>query len=259
MRRLLVSIHDVGPRFEAEIDLLLERLTRHVPVDHLAMLVVPDHWGEHPIVPESPFARRLRMWSDHGVSMFAHGWYHKDMADHRSPLAQFKARHMTAGEGEFLGLDAPTAAARMAAGQELVEQIIGRPVSGFVAPAWLYGAGAMAALSQSAFRLAEDHMKVWQPQTGRVLARGPVITWASRSRGRIISSLLVARLLPPLLRFAPVVRLAVHPGDAHVARLLISIDDTLRRLRRTHQSARYADLTGDEETILAHPHFPAQL
>lgn len=102
-------------------------------------------------------------------------------------------------------------------------------------------------------------MKVWQPETGRVLARGPVITWASRSRGRIASSLFVARVLPPLLRFAAVVRVAVHPGDAHVSALLISIDDTLRCLRRTYQPARYADLLPDEEAILAHSHLPAQL
>ena len=259
MRRLLLSIHDVGPCFEAEIDLLFERLVRHVPPDCLAMLVVPDHWGENPIMPGSAFARRLRTWSEMGISMFAHGWYHKDMADHRGALARFKARHMTASEGEFLGLDRQSAADRMAGARDLVEQIIGRPVAGFVAPAWLYGAGAMTALSGSGFPLAEDHMKVWQPETGRVLARGPVITWASRSSGRIASSLFVARVLPPLLRFAAVVRVAVHPGDAHVSALLISIDDTLRCLRRTYQPARYADLLPDEEAILAHSHLPAQL
>ncbi|MDI1295169.1 MAG: DUF2334 domain-containing protein, partial [bacterium] len=121
MRRLLVSIHDVGPRFEAEVDLLLERLSRHVPPDRIAMLVVPDHWGDNPIVPGSHFAHRLRTWSDSGIAMFAHGWFHKDMADHRGAMAQFKARHMTAGEGEFLGLDQETAGQRMAAGRVLIE------------------------------------------------------------------------------------------------------------------------------------------
>lgn len=259
MRKLLVAIHDVSPRFEPEIDLLLERLARHVPVNRLAMLVVPDHWGENPIVPGSHFAHRLRNWSDQGVSMFAHGWFHKDLTDHRNPLARLKARHMTAGEGEFLGLDAPTAALRMAAARDLLEQIIERPALGFIAPAWLYGAGTMDALSASSFPLSEDHMKIWQPRTGRVLARGPVITWASRSRSRIISSLFAAQVLPPLLRFIPVVRVAVHPGDAHVASLLISIDDTLRRLRQTHEPGRYSDLLGDEEAVIAHPNLPAQL
>jgi hypothetical protein len=32
------------------------------------------------------------------------------------------------------------------------------------------------------FALAENHFRVWQPGTGRTLARDPVLTWASRSR-----------------------------------------------------------------------------
>lgn len=258
MRRLLLSIHDVGPRFEREVDLLLERVTRHVAPDRLAMLVVPDHWGAHPLIPGTPFAARLRQWSDMGVSLFAHGWFHKDLAAHSGRLARFKAQHMTAGEGEFLGLDEATALARMIAGRDLIQQITGRAVSGFVAPAWLYGPGALTALTQADFALAENHMKVWHPASGRVLARGPVITWASRSRARITSSLFAARILPPLLRFAPVVRVAVHPGDVTLSDLLVSIDDTLRRLCRTHAPARYDDLHLDG-TAVAHPHLPAQL
>ena len=174
--------------------------------------------------------------------MFAHGWFHKDMATHDDAIARFKARHMTAGEGEFLGLDRVTAARRMAEGRNLIEQVTGVAVAGFVAPAWLYGAPAREALGQCGFTLAEDHMRVWHPPSGRILARGPVVTWASRSRARIASSLLAARLLPPVLRHAPVARVAVHPGDAHVPVLLHSIDRVVRRLARTHRPARYGDL-----------------
>lgn len=242
MRRLLLSIHDVGPRFETEVDRLIDHVSRHVSLKHLAMLVVPNHWGEHPLTPGSPFASRLRGWSDRGVTLFAHGWYHRDDSPHDSAASRFKARHMTAGEGEFLGLDLPTATQRMTDARSLIEGITGRPVAGFVAPAWLYGAPALTALEQSGFALAEDHMKVWSPRTGAVLARGPVITWASRSRIRIASSLAVAHILPPLLRFIPVIRVAVHPGDTHVPSLMLSIDDVLRRVRRSHAPARYDEL-----------------
>lgn len=242
MRKLLLSLHDVGPAFEREVDLLLERVTRRIAPENLAMLVVPNHWGENPIMVGSRFAGRLRGWADAGVTMFAHGWFHRDVAVHAQALARFKARHMTANEGEFLGLDEKTAAQRMAGARDLIEQITGRPVAGFVAPAWLYGKSALDALSASTFPLAEDHMKVWNPASGKILARGPVLTWASRSRSRIASSLALARLLPPTLRFAPVVRVAVHPGDVHVPTLLTSIDDALRRLCRTHVPAPYGDL-----------------
>ena len=71
-RLLLASIHDVSPRFEGEVDRLLDALAPHVG-DKLAMLVVPNHWGDSPIVPGSPFAHRLRAWAESGIEMFLHG------------------------------------------------------------------------------------------------------------------------------------------------------------------------------------------
>jgi predicted deacetylase len=124
---------------------------------------------------------------------------------------------MTAGEGEFLGLGREEAARRMAAGRKLVEDITGKAAAGFVAPAWLYGEGALAALCSSDFALAEDHMRVWRPQSGETLARGPVITWASRSPMRTASSLAFAALARRALRPLDVVRVAAHPGDTNKA------------------------------------------
>src|SRR3569623_2290053 len=98
---LLVSIHDVSPRFEGEIDRLLQLLRPHVG-ERRAMLVVPNHWGDAPIVPGSSFATRLRNWADAGVEMFLHGYFHRDEATHASPSDRLRARLMTAGEGEFL-------------------------------------------------------------------------------------------------------------------------------------------------------------
>lgn len=244
-RRLLLSIHDVGPRSESAVDQLRARLGAQASVERIAMLVVPDHWGEAPLVPGSAFATRLRGWAEEGTEMFVHGWFHRDTVNHASVAARFKARHMTASEGEFLGLDHATALERMMRGRALIEDITGRPVAGFIAPAWLYGAGARAALATAGFALAEDHLRVWRPaDPSRPLARGPVVTWASRSKGHIASSLLAAAVLPPLLRALPVARMAVHPGDVTVPALLASIDKTLRRLLNSHRPARYADLLG---------------
>lgn len=240
-RKLLIaSIHDVGPRFEREIDALAARLERQLGGPRFAMLVVPDHWGEAPLAQAPLFAAKLRRWADQGVEMFLHGFTHRDDSAHAG-AAGFKARHMTAGEGEFLGLDFAEAQRRLRAGRAVVEDAIGRPVAGFIAPAWLYGDGARAALAEERFALAEDHFRVWRPADGAVLARGPVITWASRSRARIASSIGFAALARYALFPIPVARLAVHPGDAHVPRLLASIDATLRAFAH-RRPARYGDL-----------------
>ena len=239
VKRLLVSIHDVSPRFEREVDLLLGHLQPHVG-RRLAMLVVPNHWGDAPITPD--FRRRLHAWADEGVEMFVHGWFHRDEAVHQG-LNAVRARHMTAGEGEFLGLSYADALERMRRGKACVEDATGRAAAGFIAPAWLYGEGARRALPDAGFALAEDHGRVWRPADGAVLARGPVITWASRSRMRRWSSFAAAGLLRRVLRPAATVRIAVHPGDTRFSGLLGSIDRTLAAFG-THRPAAYRDLPG---------------
>ena len=241
-RRLLVSIHDVSPRSESAVDALAERLERHLGGPRFAMLVIPDHWREAPIAGNAAFQARLRQWSAAGVEMFLHGWCHRDETPAKGFAARFKGQHMTAGEGEFLNLSRAAAAGRMREGKALLEDILGAPVAGFIAPAWLYGPGAMHALDDVGFALAEDHMKVWTPGNRKVLARGPVVTWASRSPGRIRSSLWFAALARRALPVLPTLRVAVHPGDVTVPALLGSIDATLARFAASHRPARYAEL-----------------
>jgi uncharacterized protein len=249
-KRLIASIHDVSPKFSREIDILCERLSRHLGGLHLAMLVVPNHWGSAPIASDAAFQRRLRDWAESGVEIFVHGWEHRDTSAHSGAMTGLKAKHMTAGEGEFLGLDHAAALARMSQGKALIEDIIGKPTTGFIAPAWLYGPGSLAALSEAGFVMAEDHMKVWHPATGAVFARGPVITWASRSKARIASSLGFAALARHMLRPLATIRIAVHPGDAHVPRLLESIDHSFASLGKGRTISRYADLASDHAATL---------
>lgn len=240
-KRLLASIHDVGPQFEPQVEQLVELLGRRLGGMRFAMLVVPDHWGCAPLREDRAFQAKLRAWSDAGVEMFVHGWFHRDAVQHRGTVG-FKARHMTAGEGEFLGLGEAGALRLMQDGRALIEDVIGRETAGFVAPAWLYGVGAKAALRHAGFALAEDHWKVWNPVSDEVLAIGPVITWASRSRVRAASSLAFAALARQVLPFTGTVRIAVHPGDVSKPALVASIDSTLRRFVRSHRPARYGEL-----------------
>ena len=240
-KRLIASIHDVHPGSIEAVERLVERFERHLNGPNYAMLIVPDHWGRNSLRGDAGFSARLRGWADQGVEMFVHGWFHQDRSEH-SGLAALKAKHMTASEGEFLGLSRAEAARRMAEGKALVEDTIGRPAAGFIAPAWLYGPGAMKALADSGFALAEDHMKVWRPASGEVLAKGPVINWASRSGPRTASSLLAAALGRTFLGPLPTVRVAVHPGDVTKPSILASIDATLAAFAKRRAIARYADL-----------------
>lgn len=238
-RLLLASIHDVSPRFEAEVDQLLDLLKPHLGT-RLAMLVVPNHWGDAPILPGSAFATRLRAWADEGIEMFLHGFYHRDDSTHGGAADRLRARLMTASEGEFLGLSRADASERIRSGRNLLEDVIGRKIDGFVAPAWLYGSGALEALQEAAVPIAEDHLRVWSPVSGQQLARGPVITWASRTRTRLASSLAAAALLKhmPL----DVLRIGVHPPDVRHRALTRSITRTFGAVASSRRAGRYSDL-----------------
>jgi predicted deacetylase len=249
---LLTAIHDVSPRFADEVDILFDRLAPSAGSENIAMLVVPDFWGIASLTKAPAFRRNLRCWADQGVEIFLHGWHHR--AEHRpqSRFDQFRANHLTAGEGEFLAIDKASAVRKMRDGRKLLEDITGNPVSGFIAPAWLYGPGAHEALAEVGFTLAEDHMHVWNPVSGATLATGPVVTWASRSALRTASSLAFARVAPTILSRSPVARIAVHPGDISKPSILASIDQCVTRL--IHQGrvyGRYADLLPDLQRLVA--------
>ena len=158
------------------------------------MLVVPNYWNRAHLADAPAFQARLRRWSDQGVEMILHGWSHRDDSRHGTARPRSRRAIMTAGEGEFLGLSRAEAKRRMQDGRALLEDAIGRPVYGFVAPAWLYGMSARRALRHLGFAFAEDHFRVWRPADDAVLCRGPVITWASRSPARQASSLAFAAL-----------------------------------------------------------------
>ncbi len=241
-RRLLASIHDVTPAHEARLDRLVPLVESAVGRGRFAMLVVPDFHGGAPLIGGTAFARRIRSWSDSGCEIFLHGFTHRDDSSHSGRLAQMKAKKLTAGEGEFLGLDADEAARRLRSGRSLIEDIIGRPVAGFIAPAWLYGPRIPDLLAALEFPLAEDHFKVWSPIDGAVLTRGPVITYASRSPARLASSLLWSRIASLLLRGARVVRHAVHPHDVDAPELIAEISRSLAGFARSHRPSAYADL-----------------
>jgi uncharacterized protein len=242
MKHLLITIHDVSPKHEARIDALIDGLHRAGVANRFGMLVVPDFWGEWPLKRHPAFAARLRTWADAGVEMWLHGWFHKDLARHDGNAAALKARLLTAGEGEFLGLDAAAASQRLRDGRALLEDVLGMPINRFVAPAWLYSAGSRAALAELGFTLAEDHLRVWNPAAGRVLHRGPVISYASRTPARLASSIAFSRIATAGLAAMPIVRLALHPHDVDKPALVAETARALQAGQRGRVAGTYADV-----------------
>ncbi|HWI87040.1 MAG TPA: polysaccharide deacetylase family protein [Sphingomonas sp.] len=241
-RRLLLSIHDVTPDSLGQVERLHAHLCDRAGTCPIALLVVPEHWQSVPVAGAATFRHWLRARHQAGDEILLHGWHHRDSGARAGWFTQWKATRLTAGEGEFLKLDRVEALRRLRDGRALLEDIIGAPVPGFVAPAWLYGEGAHAALREAGFAFAEDHFRVWAPGGGEIFARGPVVTWASRSRARKAGSLAFAALARATLASLPTIRIAVHPADTGEAAIMDSIRATTGHFRKTHRPSRYLDL-----------------
>ena len=242
MKKLLFSIHDVTPRHFERLQRIDELLAETSIGQSYAMLVVPDFWKEWPLSEHKPFHGWLRDKADAGVEMLLHGYYHLDDTPPKGAAERFKAAWMTASEGEFLSLEAGEARGRIRRGRTLLEDILGRKVTGFVAPAWLYSEATLDVLKEEGFETAEDHMRVWSPVFGRQLSFSPVISYASRSKARIASSLIWSRLATTVLSPFDAVRLALHPHDLDVGSLQVEFERALRHWLKYRRPTQYREL-----------------
>src|SRR3982751_5243899 len=69
-----VSIHDVSPLWEREIDVALDMA--HERGVKPALLVVPNFHGQAPLGDHPKYVDRLRGLADDGHEIYLHGFYH---------------------------------------------------------------------------------------------------------------------------------------------------------------------------------------
>ncbi|HEY6943202.1 DUF2334 domain-containing protein, partial [Dokdonella sp.] len=148
MARLCIAIHDVAPATWPACDRLLA-LVDALGAPPLTLLVVPDWHRRGAIDADRAFRRAIDARVARGDELALHGLVHLDEATPpRRALDRLRRRVLTAGEGEFAALDEGEALARIDAGLERFSRC-GWAARGFVAPAWLRGAGTRAALART--------------------------------------------------------------------------------------------------------------
>ncbi len=224
--RLCIAIHDVAPATWPQCARLLALLDEFGSPP-LTLLVVPDYHHRGRIDTDADFRRAIDTRIAHGDEVALHGYFHLDDAPPaRDPAQWLRRRLLTAGEGEFAALAQEHAHARLQAGLDLFGTL-GWNARGFVAPAWLLGSGARAALRASPLRYTSTHGFLETIADGRRHA-APAISASARSAWRRWSSRRWLAAAPALSTNAPLVRLALHPADA----LHDDILDAWRRVLR---------------------------
>ncbi len=237
-----VSLHDVSPAWEVEVERALEMA--HAYDVRPALLVVPDFHGKAPLLDHPRFCARLRDLERQGHEIYLHGYYHRARAwsevSEASTAASTstieRARHLYAqkivsgGEAEFSDVSREEASKRIDDGERVLREA-GLTIRGFVAPAWSMPAWVLGLLGDRGYTFTEDHVRVYDPSMRRSRA-SLVLNYASRTPARLLSSVAFCRLARPLGRLLPS-RVAIHPADMRYALLRHEVDSLLAWARRS--------------------------
>jgi len=211
-----VSLHDVSPATAPEVETLLglcqDRGLRP------ALLVVPDFHGGAPLGGHPEFCARLRALQASGHEVYLHGFSHRSRPRHLGAGAGrpgklrwlFAQRVLSGSEAEFADLTEAEGEERLLQGERVL-QAAGLRIDGFVPPAWARPPWLLPLLARRGYRYSEDHLRIHDPVRGTARP-SLVLNFASRSRGRMWSSVVFCRVARPLGALLPA-RVALHPGD----------------------------------------------
>jgi predicted deacetylase len=224
-----VSIHDVSPAWEREVDVALA--IAHEAGVRPALLVVPDFHGEAKLDEHPAFCEKLRALQAAGHEIYLHGYYHRARAqpDADGSLAA-RARHafaqrvVSGGEAEFSDVTADEARERLDRGERMLEEV-GLRIRGFVAPAWSMPRWVLGLLGDRGYTFTEDHLRIYDPAAKRSRS-SLVLNFASRTPSRLLSSVAWCRIARPIGRVLPA-RIAIHPADMRFALLRAEVESLL--------------------------------
>ena len=253
-RVLCIAIHDVAPATWPRCEVLLD-LLRSIGAPPTTLLVVPEYHRRGSVETDLGFVRAIDARIARGDEIALHGYYHVDDGPAAySALEWLQRRILTASEGEFAALTECEAELRIGAGLRMFERL-NWDVAGFVAPAWLLGPGARAALARTTIRYTSTHTYLEMMANGQRIA-APAISASARSRWRRWTSQRWLSAADTMTRTRPLLRVALHPADADDADLLASWRDLLEalladRVALTKSAALANVLTHRESAALA--------
>ncbi|GMU52544.1 MAG: hypothetical protein AMXMBFR33_16900 [Candidatus Xenobia bacterium] len=217
--RVHVSLHDVSPVFEAEVEAALD-LCQKVGA-RPALLVVPNYHGRSPLREAPAYCQRLRSLQSEGHEIYLHGYLHRCRSEagargdgRPGPLRRLIAqRVVSAGEAEFSDLSRQEAAERLDRGLADLREV-GLRIDGFVPPAWSMPGWVHGLLAERRVGFTEDHFRVVDPTSGSTRLT-VLLNYASRTRLRLYSTVCYCRLARYAGWLLPA-RIAIHPQDLRV-------------------------------------------
>lgn len=210
-RALVVSLHDVSPRTQTACERIIAELAG-LGVTRTSLLVIPDHHHRGRVLDDPVCCRWLVEMERNGHEIVTHGYYHRRVRrPGESAMQKLTTRIYTADEGEFYDLDRTTAHGLVARGNAELNRL-GLTPRGFIAPAWLLGTEAEAALLELGVEYTTTLGSVIDLQRGRTW-RSQSLVWSVRSGWRRVVSRGWNATLFRRLSDNPLLRISIHPVD----------------------------------------------
>ena len=186
-RALVVSLHDVSPRTRPACERILEELSAF-GIPACSLLVIPNHHRRGHFLDDPVFCQWLKTQAQAGHEVVTHGYFHqRARRAEESTQQKLMTRVYTADEGEFYDLDQQSARDLVAKANAEFAQL-GIAPRGFIAPAWLLGTEAEAALRELKIEYTTRLGSVLDLRTN-TMYRSQSLVWSVRSAWRRLTSL----------------------------------------------------------------------
>ncbi len=241
---LVVSIHDVSPLTWRRVADMLCDLTA-AGVAQTSLLVIPNHHQKAPMLEDTGFCRWLGETAELGHEIVLHGYYHLRPSG-GGICGRFMTEFYTAGEGEFYDLPKTAAAERLETAKREFAGLGFHP-KGFIAPAWLLGAEAEAAVKDAGFDYTTRLKNFKDLKTGRV-DDSQSLVWSVRAAWRRMASLWWNASLARRLGTVPLLRFGLHPPDWDHAAIRGQILELLRAALAGREAITYEDWSAHSST-----------
>ncbi|MBV9464187.1 MAG: polysaccharide deacetylase family protein [Verrucomicrobiae bacterium] len=243
---LVVSIHDVAPRFEPEVRGILARL-EELGISKCSLLVVPSYHADGPITRNPRWMDLLRAWHRAGHELVLHGYHHQvdAVGSERSRGGSwFFRNYYTAGESEFLELSYARAKERLLDGLEVFREL-GVKSRGFIAPAWLMNDQVLDALRDLGFGYTNTLRELIDLRSNRRWAAWSQV-YSVRARWRRVVSIAWNEMLFLRNQGEPLLRISLHPPEWEHPRVWRALERLISKALNGRESLTYAGFVDRE-------------
>ena len=186
MKNIVITVHDVSPKYMDEIKVIFKYLER-IGVKEKVILVVPDFDKRYDIISDN-FIELIKEQENSEIAL--HGLHHSVY--------------------EFLFMTKKNAKNALTWGKQLLSRSFNTVPSGFVAPMWLQSYGSIKGVKESGFTYTALFTKVIFFNSKKFYSIPTNFDWGSMTLNRLSMRINKAILKT---KKSGIIRFAIHPKD----------------------------------------------